>query len=89
MPVELNKAQFNSRVKRVYTAWNVSPDFRCIYKLISYGHTSPNTQSAKNDEDYSSIADTDALLLLAGDPAAEDEPMRKGTCFQVRTIVVS
>ncbi|KAF5372890.1 hypothetical protein D9758_001715 [Tetrapyrgos nigripes] len=37
---------------------------------------------SKNNEDYSSIADTDALLLLAGDPAAEDEPMRKGTCFQ-------
>jgi len=33
--------------------------------------------------DYGSIADVDALLLIAGDPAAEDEPMRKGTCFQV------
>ncbi|KAF8350878.1 FACT complex subunit SPT16 [Amanita rubescens] len=36
---------------------------------------------SKND-DYGSIADVDALLLIAGDPAAEDEPMRKGTCFQ-------
>ncbi|RDB21018.1 FACT complex subunit SPT16 [Hypsizygus marmoreus] len=38
--------------------------------------------SAKNDDDYSSIAGTDALLLIAGDPASEDEPMRKGTCLQ-------
>ncbi|KAK7440234.1 FACT complex subunit spt16 [Stygiomarasmius scandens] len=60
MLVELNKTLFNSRVKRIYDAWNES----------------------KNNEDYSSIADTDALLLLAGDPAPEDEPMRKGTCLQ-------
>ncbi|TFK83944.1 FACT complex subunit SPT16 [Polyporus arcularius HHB13444] len=38
-----------------------------------------NTQ---NDEDYTTIANVDALLLLAGDPAAEDEPIRKGTAFQ-------
>ncbi|KAK1232500.1 FACT complex subunit spt16 [Marasmius sp. AFHP31] len=42
--------------------------------------------SAKNDEDYSSIADVEALLLLAGDPAGEDEPMRKGTSMQLRKI---
>ncbi|THH01723.1 hypothetical protein EW026_g1029 [Hermanssonia centrifuga] len=39
------------------------------------------TNAGKND-DYSSIADVDALLLPAGDPAGEDEPMRKGTAFQ-------
>ncbi|KAK7043799.1 FACT complex subunit spt16 [Paramarasmius palmivorus] len=39
--------------------------------------------NAKNDEDYSSIADVDALLLLAGDPAGEDEPMKKGTSMQI------
>ncbi|ESK83469.1 fact complex subunit spt16 [Moniliophthora roreri MCA 2997] len=38
--------------------------------------------NAKNDDDYSSIADVDALLLLAGDPAGEDEPMKKGTSMQ-------
>ncbi|KAK2467068.1 hypothetical protein APHAL10511_001326 [Amanita phalloides] len=38
--------------------------------------------NASKDDDYSSLADVDALLLIAGDPAAEDEPMRKGTCFQ-------
>ncbi|KAG5341046.1 hypothetical protein C0989_011905 [Termitomyces sp. Mn162] len=38
--------------------------------------------SARNDDDYSSIADADAILLVAGDPASEDEPMRKGTCLQ-------
>ena len=41
-------------------------------------------QNASKNEDYSSIADVDALFLVAGDPASEDEPMRKGTCFQVR-----
>ncbi|KIK06643.1 hypothetical protein K443DRAFT_674303 [Laccaria amethystina LaAM-08-1] len=60
MIVELNKATFSSRVKRLYIAWN---------------------NANKNDE-YSSIADVDALLLVAGDPAAEDEPIRKGTCLQ-------
>ncbi|RXW24869.1 hypothetical protein EST38_g943 [Candolleomyces aberdarensis] len=38
--------------------------------------------NASKSEDYSSIADVDALFLVAGDPASEDEPMRKGTCFQ-------
>ncbi|KAF7311639.1 FACT complex subunit SPT16 [Mycena kentingensis (nom. inval.)] len=37
--------------------------------------------AAQNDE-YASIADTDALLLIAGDPAPEDEPARKGTAVQ-------
>ncbi|KAJ3824085.1 FACT complex subunit SPT16 [Lentinula raphanica] len=60
MLVELNKSQFHSRVKRVYSVW----------------------ESASSDEDYASIADAEALLLLAGDPAGEDEPMKKGTCFQ-------
>ncbi|KAJ3536926.1 hypothetical protein NMY22_g5814 [Coprinellus aureogranulatus] len=38
--------------------------------------------NASKNDDYASISDADALLLVAGDPAAEDEPMRKGTCFQ-------
>ena len=41
------------------------------------------TQNAQNNEEYSSIADVGALLLIAGDPAGEDEPIRKGTAFQV------
>jgi hypothetical protein len=40
-------------------------------------------QNAQENEDYSSIADVDALLLVAGDPISEEEPMRKGSCFQV------
>ncbi len=40
-------------------------------------------QNAQKSDDYGSIADADALLLIAGDPAAEDEPIRKGTAFQV------
>ncbi|KAF8201718.1 FACT complex subunit SPT16 [Pholiota molesta] len=38
--------------------------------------------NAKQNEDYESIADADALLLVAGDPTSDDEPMRKGSCFQ-------
>jgi hypothetical protein len=41
-------------------------------------------QAAQQNDEYSSIAEADALLLLAGDPAGEDEPVRKGTSFQVR-----
>ena len=40
-------------------------------------------QNASKNDDYASISDADAVLLVAGDPAAEDEAMRKGTCFQV------
>ncbi|KAF9821701.1 hypothetical protein IEO21_00547 [Rhodonia placenta] len=39
-----------------------------------------NNASASNE--YSSIADVDAIFLPAGDPAGEDEPIRKGTAFQ-------
>ncbi|KAI0086290.1 FACT complex subunit SPT16 [Irpex rosettiformis] len=39
------------------------------------------TNAGKNDE-YGAIADADALLLIAGDPAGEEEPTRKGTAFQ-------
>ncbi|CAL1704256.1 unnamed protein product [Somion occarium] len=38
--------------------------------------------NASNDSDYSSVADVGALFLSAGDPAGEDEPIRKGTAFQ-------
>ncbi|PFH49104.1 hypothetical protein AMATHDRAFT_195429 [Amanita thiersii Skay4041] len=41
-----------------------------------------NWSNANKNDDFGSMADADGLLLLAGDPAAEDEPMRKGTCFQ-------
>ncbi|KIK92016.1 hypothetical protein PAXRUDRAFT_830348 [Paxillus rubicundulus Ve08.2h10] len=37
---------------------------------------------ASHNDDFGSIADSDALLLLSGDPAGEDEPVRKGTAFQ-------
>ncbi|KAH9079223.1 FACT complex subunit SPT16 [Lactarius deliciosus] len=39
------------------------------------------TKAGKNDE-YSTIADVDAIFLAAG----EDEPVRKGTAFQVRLL---
>ncbi|KII88934.1 hypothetical protein PLICRDRAFT_175186 [Plicaturopsis crispa FD-325 SS-3] len=60
MAVQLNKAQFNSRLRTIYDSWN---------------------NASKND-DYGAIADADSLFLAAGDPAGEDEPIRKGTAFQ-------
>jgi hypothetical protein len=41
-------------------------------------------QSAGKNDDYGAFADCDALLVLAGDPAPEDEPIKKGVAFQVR-----
>ncbi|KAL4065337.1 FACT complex subunit-domain-containing protein [Scleroderma yunnanense] len=38
--------------------------------------------NATQNDEFGSIADSDALLLLSGDPAGEDEPIRKGTAFQ-------
>ncbi|KAG5645879.1 hypothetical protein DXG03_005026 [Asterophora parasitica] len=39
--------------------------------------------SAQNDDDYSSLAGVDALLIVSGDPPSEDEPMPKGNCLQL------
>ncbi|KAG8217204.1 FACT complex subunit SPT16 [Butyriboletus roseoflavus] len=38
--------------------------------------------NASLNDDLGSVANAEALLLLSGDPAAEDEPVRKGTAFQ-------
>ena len=53
---------------------SVITTFRHLQQL-----TSIYQKAGKNDE-YSSIADVDAIFLAAG----EDEPVRKGTAFQVR-----
>jgi hypothetical protein len=45
------------------------------------------SQSAPKNDEYSSVADADAFILQAGDPAGEDEPIRKGTSFQVTRLV--
>ncbi|KAJ8589733.1 FACT complex subunit SPT16 [Rhizopogon salebrosus TDB-379] len=39
-------------------------------------------KNASQNDEYGSIADAEALLLHCGDPAGEDEPVRKGTAFQ-------
>lgn len=39
-------------------------------------------KEASHNEEFGSIANSDALLLLSGDPVGEDEPVRKGTAFQ-------
>ena len=87
-PVELNKTQFASRVKKVYEGWNVRSLFLAVAMrlLACLNMGAHSVQSASQNDDYSSIADVDALLLLAGDPGAEDEPVRKGTSFQVRAL---
>ncbi|KAI0080592.1 FACT complex subunit SPT16 [Panus rudis PR-1116 ss-1] len=41
-----------------------------------------NWKNASDDSEYASVADVDAIFLAAGDPAAEDEPIRKGTALQ-------
>ncbi|TFK42772.1 FACT complex subunit SPT16 [Crucibulum laeve] len=38
--------------------------------------------NASKNDDFASVADADELLLVAGDPAAEDAPMKRGTCLQ-------
>ncbi|GBE82391.1 FACT complex subunit SPT16 [Sparassis crispa] len=45
-------------------------------------HILSSWNSASTDSDYGAIADVGALFLSAGDPAGEDEPIRKGTAFQ-------
>lgn len=47
----------------------------------------PFSQDASSDNEYASVLDCDALLLASGDPGAEDEPMKKGTCFQVSVLL--
>ncbi|THH10989.1 hypothetical protein EW146_g8192 [Bondarzewia mesenterica] len=44
------------------------------------------TKAAKSDE-YATLTDVDAILLAAGDPSGEDEPIRKGTAFQRRFLI--
>ncbi|KIY62352.1 FACT complex subunit SPT16 [Cylindrobasidium torrendii FP15055 ss-10] len=60
MQVELDKGQFQTRLKRVLEGWN----------------------DAAQENEWSSIEGCDALFLPSGDPSGEDEPMKKGTCFQ-------
>lgn len=43
-------------------------------------------QRAGKNDDYSSIADVDGIFIPAGDPAGEDEPVKKGAAFQVRAF---
>lgn len=82
MAVQLNKTLINARLKSIYDGWNV----RMLFSLCAV-HTltfiAVAFQNASHNDDLGSIANTEALLLLSGDPAAEDEPVRKGTAFQV------
>lgn len=84
MQVELNKTLFNSRLGRIYDGWKVCGSL-LSRKLFVLFLTFLIKNAGKNDE-YGSVADADALFIAAGDPASEDDPMRKGTCLQVRTI---
>jgi hypothetical protein len=55
-----------------------------VYLYLAFHYTYSAPQDAKENDDYNSIAEADCLLLVAGDSGSEDEPMRKGTCLQVR-----
>jgi len=88
MAVQLNKTLINARLKSVYDGWNVR-----MLPVLCAGHAltfiTPCFQNASVNDDLGSIANADALLLLSGDPAAEDEPVRKGTAFQVSRTFTS
>lgn len=81
MSVQLNAPLFNKRLKHVIAAWNVCAIPRTA--MAAPFADASLFKGAKNDDDYSSIADVDSLFLPAGDPAGEDEPIRKGIAFQV------
>ena len=51
-----------------------------LYLFFAICNSSQVFQKAGKNDEYSSIADVDAIFLAAG----EDEPVRKGTAFQVR-----
>jgi hypothetical protein len=85
MQVQLNKQQFNSRLKIIYDGWTVS-QFMSTLGCVALSIPSP--QNTKKNDECSAIADVNALLLLAGDPAGEDEPIRKGTSFQVISSII-
>ena len=82
--IKLNGELFSKRLRIVYNSWNVSVlhvvPSQC---LIDHVLCALGRQNAQKEEEYSSIADVDALLLAAGDPAAEDDAIKKGTAFQV------
>jgi len=82
MDVELNETQFNARVKRIYDGWNVS--YHRVSLFVTLSPTLIQIQDADDNEDYESIKDNDALFVLTGDPADEDESMRKAASFHVR-----
>ncbi len=77
----MNVPLFNQRLGQVITSWIVSFSIITLYPNPTLNES--YFQNATKDDDYSSIADVDALLLTAGDPVGEDEPIRKGTAFQV------
>lgn len=80
--VQLNTTLINARIKNVYDGWNVRMLLAlCTVHTLTFIVTA--FQNASLNDDLGSIANAEALLLLSGDPAAEDEPVRKGTAFQV------
>lgn len=86
MAVQLNKTLINARLKSIYDGWNVRMlSLLCAVHTLTFIAT---LQNASLNDDLGSIASAQALLLLSGDPATEDEPVRKGTAFQVSRACV-
>jgi len=46
----------------------------------------PQYQNPGGDVDWALLGDLDAILLLCGDAAGEEEAVKKSTAFQVRDM---
>lgn len=80
--VQLNTDQFNTRLKHLLDAWNVS----FASDVVTYPFLQGFQSAGKND-DCESISGADGLLLSAGDPAEPDEPIKKSVALQVSPII--
>lgn len=79
--VKLNANLFFARIKTVVDAWNVCPTHA---SLLNRPLTAA-LQNAGSSPELESMTGVDALLVVIGDPAGDDEPDRKSTAFQVRS----
>lgn len=58
----------------------------CCAILIGAVPHWPQHQNPGGDVDWALLGDLDAILLLCGDAAGEEEAVKKSTAFQVRDM---
>jgi hypothetical protein len=58
-----------------------------VVLYVAYAVFTSSLKNAGKNDDFSSIADADALFVVAGDHPSEEEPTRKGTALQVRNNI--